>query len=117
MSSQRHILSYESVHKSLSFSGRGKFAHTIRFPVHSFSKHASQPAHALLRQQKMTKDGKPVLPLRIRAATSEEWNIQKCPLLHETKQLSHGCVTWYPMTLPQPKHATSRILHLQLEVV
>lgn len=49
--------------------------------------------------------------------TPSVWNIQKCPLLGALRHCWQGWVIWYPITFPHTRQATSRILHLQLEVV
>jgi len=44
------------------------------------------------------------------------WNIQKCPLLHDSIQDLQGSVTWYPTWLPHSAHARSLIWQQQLLV-
>lgn len=58
----------------------------------------------------------PVASSLLMVDTASLLNIQKCPLLQESKQGLHGATTWYPTTFPHFKQAMSLNLHLQLSV-
>lgn len=59
---------------------------------------------------------KPVASSRLRVDTASLLNIQKWPLLQDSKQGLQGATTWYPTTLPHFRQAISLSLHLQLSV-